>query len=70
MAYTVYKNTNTVLTTLEIGEVDSISTCLDLVGKNVNNYGEYINNNFVDRQARALAVPKKDNYGIIVLPNV
>lgn len=47
MAYTVYKNTNTVLTTLEVGEVDTISTCLDLVGKNVNNYGEYINNNFV-----------------------
>lgn len=47
MAYTIYINTNTVLTTLEVGEVDSVSTTLDLVGKNVNNYGEYINNNLV-----------------------
>lgn len=47
MAYTIYINTNTVLTTLDVGEVDSVSTSLDLVGKNVNNYGEYVNNNFV-----------------------
>lgn len=47
MAYTIYINTNTVLTTIDLGEVDSISTSLDLVGKNVNNYGEYINNNLV-----------------------
>lgn len=47
MAYTIYKNTNTVLTTLETGEVDSVSTSLDLIGKNVNNYGEYMNNNLV-----------------------
>lgn len=47
MAYTVYKNTNTVLTTIEVGEVDDVSCSLVLVGKNVNNYGEYINNNFI-----------------------
>jgi hypothetical protein len=47
MAYTIYKNTNTVLTTLETGEVDSVSTSLDLIGKNVNNYGEFMNNNLV-----------------------
>lgn len=47
MAYTIYINTNTVLTTIDLGEVDSVSTSLDLVGKNVNNYGEYINNNLV-----------------------
>lgn len=47
MAYTIYINTNSVLTTIDVGEVDSVSTSLDLVGKNVNNYGEYVNNNFV-----------------------
>lgn len=47
MAYTVYKNTNTVLTTIEVGEVDDVSCSLVLIGKNVNNYGEYVNNNFV-----------------------
>lgn len=47
MSYTVYIKNNEVLTTLDIGEVDSVSTSLDLVGKNVNNYGEFINNNFV-----------------------
>lgn len=47
MAYIVYKNTNTVLTTIEVGEVDNATTDLYLIGKNVNNYGEYINNNFV-----------------------
>jgi len=47
MAYTIYINTNTVLTTIDLGEVDSVSTSLDLIGKNVNNYGEYINNNLV-----------------------
>jgi len=48
MAYTVYKNTNTVLTTIEVGETDDQSCSLTLVGKNVNNYGEYVNQNFVD----------------------
>ncbi len=47
MAYTIYINNDTVLTTIDLGEVDSVSTSLDLVGKNVNNYGEYVNNNFV-----------------------
>ncbi len=47
MAYTIYINTNTVLTTIDLGEVDSVSTSLDLIGKNVNNYGEYMNNNLV-----------------------
>lgn len=47
MAYIIYKNTDEILTTLEVGEVDQISTSLDLVGKNVNNYGEFVNQNFV-----------------------
>jgi hypothetical protein len=48
MAYTVYKNTTTVLTTIEVGETDDQSCSLTLIGKNVNNYGEYVNQNFVD----------------------
>jgi hypothetical protein len=47
MAYTIYNNDGTVLSTIAIGEVDSYSTSLDLIGKNVNNYGEYYNNNLV-----------------------
>ena len=47
MAYTIYNNDGTVLSTIAIGEVDNYSTSLDLIGKNVNNYGEYYNNNLV-----------------------
>lgn len=46
MAYIIYNNDGTVLLTLAEGEVDSVTTSLDLVGKNVNNYGQYVNNNF------------------------
>lgn len=47
MAYTVYNNNGTVLVNIANGDVDDLATSLDLVGKNVNNYGELINNNFV-----------------------
>lgn len=47
MAYLIYKSDGTVLLTLADGEIDSASTGLDLVGKNVNNYGQYVNNNFI-----------------------
>ena len=47
MAYTIYKNDGTILLTLPEGRVDKLTTSLDLIGKNVNNYGEYYNNNFV-----------------------
>lgn len=47
MAYTVYNNDGTVLVTIPSGEVDDLTTSLTLVGKNVNNYGEQLNNNFV-----------------------
>jgi hypothetical protein len=47
MAYTIYLTDGTVLSTIAAGEVDSYSTSLDLIGKNVNNYGEYYNNNLV-----------------------
>lgn len=47
MAYIIYNNDGSVLTTLSDGEVDVLSTSLTLVGKNVNNYGQYWNNNLV-----------------------
>lgn len=47
MAYTLYNNDGSVLVTLSDGQVDSISTSLDLIGKNLNNYGEYLNNNLL-----------------------
>jgi hypothetical protein len=47
MAYTIYNNDGTVISTIAVGDVDSYSTSLDLIGKNVNNYGEYYNNNLV-----------------------
>lgn len=47
MAYIIYNSDGTILMTLPDGEVDTSATSLDLVGKNVNNYGQYFNNNFV-----------------------
>lgn len=47
MAYIIYNSDGTVLANIANGQVDSISTSLDLVGKNVDNYGQYINNNLV-----------------------
>ena len=45
MAYLIYNNDGSILLTLPTGEVDSVSTSLDLVGQNVDNYGQYLNNN-------------------------
>ena len=47
MAYTIYNNDGTILLTLADAEIDSITTSLDLIGKNVNNYGQYVNNNLI-----------------------
>lgn len=47
MAYTIYNNDGTVLSTIAVGDIDTFSTSLDLIGKNVNNYGEYYNTNLV-----------------------
>lgn len=48
MAYIIYNNDrSTVLTTIANGDVDSNSTSLDLVGKNSNDYGQYIAQNFI-----------------------
>jgi hypothetical protein len=45
MAYIIYNNDGTILVTIADGDVDENTTNLTLVGKNVNNYGQYINNN-------------------------
>jgi hypothetical protein len=47
MAYTIYNTDGTVLSTIAVGDVDNYSTSLELIGKNVNDYGEYYNNNLV-----------------------
>jgi hypothetical protein len=59
MAYTIYNNDGTVLSTIAVGEVDTYSTSLDLIGKNVNNYGEYYNNNLV-RLLTSFASPETE----------
>lgn len=47
MPYIIYNSDETVLVTLADGQLDSETTSLDLVGKNLNNYGQYLNGNFV-----------------------
>lgn len=47
MAYIIYNNDGSILTTIADGDVDSLATSLDLIGKNVNNYGQYFNQNLV-----------------------
>jgi len=59
MAYTIYNNDGTVLSTIAVGDVDTFSTSLDLIGKNVNNYGEYYNTNLV-RLLTSFAAPENE----------
>lgn len=47
MPYLIYNNDGTVLVTLADQQVDSVTTSLDLIGKNLNNYGQYLNNNLI-----------------------
>jgi len=47
MAYIIYKSDGTILANIANGQVDSNSTSLSLVGKNVDNYGQLFNNNLV-----------------------
>lgn len=47
MAYTIYNTDGSILLTLGEGKVDQKTTSLALIGKNVNAYGEYFNNNLV-----------------------
>lgn len=45
MAYIIYNSDGTVLASIANGQIDNKSTSLDLIGKNVDNYGQYFNNN-------------------------
>lgn len=47
MAYIIYNNDGSVLLTLAEGKIDTETTSIDLIGKNVDNYGEYLNNNLI-----------------------
>lgn len=47
MAYTIYNTDGSVLLTLGEGKIDQKYTSLTLIGKNVNSYGEYFNNNLI-----------------------
>ena len=47
MSYTIYNTDGSILLTLADGKIDKISTSLTLIGKNVNSYGEYLNNNLI-----------------------
>jgi hypothetical protein len=47
MSYTILNTDGTTLLLLADGTVDQVTTSLSLVGKNVNGYGEYLNNNII-----------------------
>src|ERR1700691_1871907 len=47
MSYTIKLTNGTILVTLADQTTDDVSTSLTLVGKNVNSYGTFINDNFV-----------------------
>ena len=47
MSYTIKFTNGRTLAVIADQSVDQVSTSLTLVGKNINNYGEYLNTNFV-----------------------
>ena len=47
MAYIIYNNDGTVLANIANGDIDTSTTSLDLIGKNVDNYGQFFNNDLV-----------------------
>jgi hypothetical protein len=47
MAYTISNSDGTTLLLLADNTTDQVTTSLDLVGRNVNSYGQSINNNFI-----------------------
>lgn len=47
MAYTILNTDGTTLLLLADNTVDRSATSLDLFGKNINSYGEYLHNNFI-----------------------
>lgn len=47
MAYTIYKTDGALFVNIEDGQIDTVSSSLTLIGKNVVNYGQYQNTNMV-----------------------
>jgi len=47
MSYTIYNNTGTILTIIPSGKVDTVSSSLTLVGKDIFNYGVHYNQNLI-----------------------
>jgi hypothetical protein len=47
MAYTISNSDGTTLLLLADNTTDQVTTSLDLVGRNVNSYGQSVNNNFI-----------------------
>lgn len=47
MSYTIKKSDGSILLTLGDNRIDQISTSLTLIGKNLDSYGEYLNNDLV-----------------------
>lgn len=47
MAYTISNTDGSILTLLADNSVDEITTSISLIGRNVNGFGEYFNNNLV-----------------------
>jgi hypothetical protein len=58
MAYTIYNADGTTLLLLADDTVDQSATSLNLVGKNVNGYGQYMNNNFIKLLANSASTAK------------
>ena len=48
MAYIVYNSSGTYLTSIPTGKINTGSTSLALIGKDVSNYGQYLNQNLVN----------------------
>ena len=47
MAFTINKTDGSILVQLDDSKIDQLSSDLTLIGKNVSNYGELFNENFV-----------------------
>lgn len=48
MSYIVYTSSGTVLTTIPTGKIDTGTTSITLIGRDVINYGRYYNQNLVN----------------------
>lgn len=48
MSYIIYTSSGTVLTTIPTGKINTASTSITLIGRDVTNYGRYYNQNLVN----------------------